>query len=81
MYEGELYQNSPGNGYIDGYSWKDDQAEVSDVTETSFTLKRKFEKPANEMYEAENGEVTFRIVFDENAKDWRIEQKDVEYEY
>ena len=81
MYEGELYQNSPGKGYIDGYSWKDDQAEVSDVTETSFTLKRKFEKPANEMYEAENGEVTFRIVFDENAKDCRIEQKVVEIEY
>lgn len=81
MYEGELYQNSPGKGYIDGYSWTDDQVEVSDVTETSFTLKRKFEKPANEMYEAVNGEVTFRIAFDEDAQDWRIEQKDVEYEY
>ena len=81
MYEGELYQYCPGKSYIDGYSWSDDQIDITDAAETSFTLKRKFNNPANDMHDEENGEVTFKIVFDEDAQDWRIEQKDVEYEY
>ena len=81
MYEGELYQYCTSKSYIDGYRWSDDQIDISDAHETSFTLKRKFNKPADEMYDEENGEVTFRIEFDEDAQDWRIEQKDVEYEY
>ena len=81
MYEGELYQYCPGKSYIDGYSWVDDQIDITDAAETSFTLKRKFNNPANAMHDEENGEVTFKIAFDEDAQDWRIEQKDLEYEY
>ncbi len=51
------------------------------ATEGSFTLNRKFKNDGNEVYEPSKGEVTFKIVFDEDAQDWRIEQKDVEYEY
>ena len=49
--------------------------DISDVTENSFTLNRKFERPENIEYPQANGDVTFKIVFDENAQDWRIEQK------
>ena len=80
-YEGELYQYCPGKDYFGGYHWSDEQVYISDVTEGSFTLNRKFENDGNEVYEASKGEVTFKIVFDETAQDWRIEQKDVEYEY
>ena len=80
-YEGELYQYCPGKDYFGGYHWSDEQVDISDVTEGSFTLNRKFENDGNEVYEASKGEVTFKIVFDEAAQDWRIEQKDVEYEY
>ena len=80
-YEGELYQYAPGKDYIDGYYWTDDQADISDVTEVSFILNRKFEFPGNEVYPPMKGNITFKIVFDEDAQDWRIEQKDVEYEY
>ena len=81
MYEGELYQYCPGKGYFGGYYWTDEQIDISDVTEGSFTLNRKFKNDGNEVYEPSKGEVTFRIAFDEDAQDWRIEQKDVEYEY
>ena len=81
MYEGELYQYCPGKGYFGGYYWTDEQIDISDVTEGSFTLNRKFKNDGNEVYESSKGEVTFRIAFDEDAQDWRIEQKDVEYEY
>ena len=81
MYEGELYQYCPGKSFSDSYHWIDEQMDISDVTENSFTLNRKFERPENIEYPQANGDVTFKIVFDENAQDWRIEQKDVEYEF
>lgn len=81
MYEGELYQYCPGKDYFGGYYWTDEQIDISDVTEGSFTLNRKFKNDGNDVYEPTKGEVTFKIVFDEDAQDWRIEQKDVEYEY
>ncbi|HRR77260.1 MAG TPA: hypothetical protein P5191_10680 [Ruminococcus sp.] len=80
-YEGELYQNCPSKDYLSGYYWVNDQTEISDVTETSFTLKRKYEKPADAMSDVIKGEVTFKVVFDEDVQDWRIEQKDDEAEY
>ena len=80
-YEGELYQKSGFTDYVLDNHWSDDQADITDVTENSFTLKRKFNNNANAVYDEMHGEVTFRIVFDEEAQDWRIEQKDVEYEY
>ena len=81
MYEGELYQKTLYNDYIKDNHWSDDQVEISDVTETSFTLKRRFNNTANAMYDEMHGEVTFKIVFDEAADDWRIQQKDVEVDY
>lgn len=80
-YEGELYQFGLSKDYITGNHWSDDQIDITDATETSFTLKRKFNNEANAMHDEIHGEVTFKIVFDEAAQDWRIEQKDVEYEY
>ena len=80
-YEGELYQKGLNNEYILDNHWSDDQIDVTDVTENSFTLKRKFNNTPNAIFEETHGEVTFRIAFDEDAQDWRIEQKDVEYEY
>ena len=80
-YEGELYQYCPGKDYSYGEHWIDDTIEVSDVTDNSFTLTRKFERTEGVEYTSAKGKVTFKIVFDEAARDWRIEQKDVEYEY
>ena len=80
-YEGELYQNHPGKDYSYGEHWSDDTIEVSDVTDKSFTLRRKFERSESVEYTSAKGNVTFKIVFDEDAQDWRIEQKDLEYEY
>ena len=80
-YEGELYQKCFHKDYILGNHWSDDQTEVTDVTENSFTLKRKFNNNANGMYDETHGEVTFKIAFDEAAQDWRIEQKDIDYDY
>jgi hypothetical protein len=80
-YEGELYQKGLNNEYILDNHWSDDQIDVTDVTENSFTLKRKFNNTPNAIFEETHGEVTFKIVFDEDAQNWRIEQKDVEYEY
>ncbi|HRU98257.1 hypothetical protein [Ruminococcus sp. XPD3002] len=80
-YEGELYQKVISSDYISDNYWTDDPMEITDVTEKSFTLKRKLNTTPNAVYEATPGEVTFKIVFDEEAQDWRIEQKDVEYEY
>lgn len=80
-YEGELYQKGLNNEYILDNHWSDDQIDVTDVTENSFTLKRKFNNTPNAIFEETHGEVTFKIAFDEDAQDWRIEQKDVEYEY
>ncbi|MBQ3947926.1 MAG: hypothetical protein II656_05335, partial [Ruminococcus sp.] len=71
-YEGELYQLGLSKDYISGYHWSDDQIDITDATETSFTLKRKFNNEANVMHDEINGEVTFKIVFDEAAQDWRI---------
>lgn len=81
MYEGELYQNAINHDYIMDNHWSDDQIDITDVTETSFTLKRKFNNVANDMYDEMHGEMIFKIVFDEEADDWRIEQKDQEMEY
>ena len=74
-YEGELYQNlgSPGT-YSKDNLWLDDQMDITDVTEKSFTLKRKINIPYP-------GEIIFKIVFDEDVQDWRIEQKVEEIEY
>ena len=80
-YEGELYQKGLNNEYILDNHWSDDQIDVTDVTENSFTLKRKFNNTPNAIFEETHGEVTFKIVFDEDAQDWRIDQKDIEYDY
>ncbi|MBQ8914055.1 MAG: hypothetical protein IJ054_08450, partial [Lachnospiraceae bacterium] len=80
-YEGELYQKVIATDYASGYYWTDDPMEITDVTEKSFTLKRKLNSTPSAEYGASPGEVTFKIVFDEDAQDWRIEQKDVEYYY
>ena len=80
-YEGELYQKGGFSDYISDNHWSDDQTDVTDVTENTFTLKRKFNNNANAVYDEMHGEVTFRIVFDEEAQDWRIEQKDIDYDY
>ena len=80
-YEGELYQKVIATDYASGYYWTDDPMEITDVTEKSFTLKRKLNSTPSAEYGASPGEVTFKIVFDEDAQDWRIEQKDVEFYY
>ncbi|MBP0962088.1 MAG: hypothetical protein J5864_08085 [Oscillospiraceae bacterium] len=75
-YEGELYENIGSPSQYFGSNWPDDQIDITDVTENSFTLKRKKNKPG----ETRN-EYTFKIVFDEDVQDWRIEQIDQEYDY
>ena len=80
-YEGELYQLISFTDFISGNRWSDDQMEITDETETSFTLKRKFNNPGNEMHDDISGEVTFNIVFDEEAQDWRIDQKESVVDY
>ena len=78
-YEGELYQRIIPSYYGAEEHWSDDQIDISDVTENSFTAKRKIHNPPKpgEL----PGEFTFKIAFDEDAQDWRIEQVDEEYEY
>ena len=81
MYEGMLYQMAFNTDYVMDNHWSDDQVEISDVTDSSFTLKRKFNNTPNAMNGEIHGEVTFKIVFDDDVNDWRIQQKDVESEY
>ena len=78
-YEGELYQKIIPSHYSADEHWSDDRMDITDVTEKSFTLKRKIHNPPID-WELP-GEFTFKIVFDEDVQDWRIEQIDVEYEY
>ena len=78
-YEGELYQKIIPSQYFAGTHWSDNQVDITDVTENSFTLKRKIHTPPNEGEVP--GEFTFKIVFDEDVQDWRIEQVDVKYDF
>ena len=80
-YEGKLYQKCSFKDYVFDNHWSDDQMDITDVTENSFTLRRRFNNNANLMYEEMHGTATFSVVFDEEAQDWRIEQKEVEYDY
>ncbi|WP_019679599.1 hypothetical protein [Ruminococcus flavefaciens] len=78
-YEGELYQRIIPSQYFAGTHWSDNKVDITDVTEKSFTLKRKIHYPPKEGEVP--GEFTFKIVFDEDVQDWRIEQVDEEYEF
>lgn len=78
-YEGELYQRIIPSQYFAGTHWSDNKVDITDVTENSFTLKRKIHYPPKEGEVP--GEFTFKIVFDEDVQDWRIEQVDEEYEF
>ena len=78
-YEGELYQKIIPSQYFAGTHWSDNQVDITDVTENSFTFKRKIHTPPNEGEVP--GEFTFKIVFDEDVQDWRIEQVDVKYDF
>ncbi len=78
-YEGELYQRIVPGYYGAEEHWSDDQIDISNVTERSFTAKRKIHNPPKDGELP--GEFTFKIAFDEDAQDWRIEQVDEEYEY
>ena len=53
--------------------------DITNVTDKSFTLKRKFRNRPNAMNGDVRGEVTFSIVFDENAQDWRIDKTEYTY--
>ena len=50
------------------------QMDITNVTEKSFTLKSKYRNRPSAMNGDVRGEVTFSIVFDENAQDWRIDK-------
>ena len=78
-YEGELYQKIIPSQYFPGTHWSDNQVDITDVTENSFTLKRKIYTPPKEGEVP--GEFTFKIVFDEDVQDWRIEQVDVKFDF
>ncbi|NLT10541.1 MAG: hypothetical protein GXY08_13745, partial [Ruminococcus sp.] len=60
-YEGELYQLGLNKDYIGDTHWSDDQIDITDATETSFTLKRKCNNEASVMHDEIHGEVTFKI--------------------
>jgi len=80
-YNGELYQRSLYTSFDNTDHWTDDQMEITNVTENSFTLKRKFRNRPNAMNGDVRGEVTFSIVFDENAQDWRIDKTELNVQY
>ncbi|MBQ6251639.1 hypothetical protein [Ruminococcus sp.] len=48
--------------------------DITNVTDKSFTFKRKYRNRLSAMNGDVRGEVTFSIVFDENAQDWRIDK-------
>ena len=48
--------------------------DITNVTDKSFTLKRKYRNRPSAMNGDVRGEVTFSIVFDEKAQDWRIDK-------
>ncbi len=72
-YNGNLYAKQIESDFTTNYSWINDQIEISEVADNSFTAKRNYEKPRNEMSYGVRGTDTFKIVFDETAKDWRID--------
>ena len=78
-YNGELYQRSLYTSFDNTDHWTDDQMDITNVTDKSFTLKRKFRNRPNAMNGDVRGEVTFSIVFDENAQDWRIDKTEYTY--
>ena len=80
-YNGELYQRALYTSFDNTDHWTDDQLEITNVTENSFTLKRKFRNRPSAMNGDAHGEVTFSIVFDEGAQDWRIDKTETNIQY